>query len=167
VGRKSVYPPPNTILWLRDYLQMKEPEGVYPYEFYKYMLSRAQSYREEAERHKEAVMRAVTPEERARALFAFRYAAREAKRWEAVSYDSIRRTFYILRHLGLIEFVREGPRQRGGDYPRYHIIAPDRKEWFVTGTQRVLWPDTYWGKRHYASAKRRGLTPPKKKWPPM
>jgi len=166
MGRKSVYPPPATVLWLRDYFQMKEPEPVSPYRFYKYMLARAQEYREDAERYREAVMRAVTPEERARTLFSFRYAVREAKRWEAVSYDSVRKVFYLLRKLGLIEFVREEPPIRGGHSRRLHRIVPDKKEWFGPGLQRVIWPSTYWGKRHYKWAKRLKREPPKKKWPP-
>ena len=167
MGRKSVYPPPLTIYWLRDYFQEKEPEGVNPYGFYKYMLARARDYREEAERHREAVLRAVTPEERARALLAFRTAMREAKRWQAVSYTSVRKVFYILRRLGLIEFVREEPGIRGGSPRRYHKIVEDKKPWFTTGLQRVLWPATYWGERHYRWAKRLKKEAPERKWPPV
>jgi len=162
LGRKSVYPPPATVLWLRDYFQEKEPEPVSPYRFYKYMLSRAQEYREDAERYREAVMRAVTPGERARALFNFRYALREAKRWEAVSYDSIRKVFYLLRKLGLIEFIREEPPIRGGHNRRCYKIVESKKGLFQTGLQRVLWPWTYYGERHYRAAKRARRTPPKK-----
>jgi len=164
MGRKSVYPPPSTVYWLRDYFQ--EVGVASPYRFYKYMLSRGRSYREEAKRYKEAVMRAITPEERARALIGFRIAIREAKRWEAVTYDSIRRVFYMLRRLDLIEFVRSEAPARGGHPRRYYRIKPGRKGWFQTGLQRVLWVQSYWGKAHYKWAKRLKRIPPAKKWPP-
>jgi len=166
VGRKSVYPPPSTIYWLRDYFQLKEPEGVNPYTFYKYLLSQSRRYREEAERLRGELARAATREERARIMLAYREAVRSAKRWGAVSYTSVRKLFYILRRLGLIEFVRDEPPSRGGSRLRFYRIVPDRKGYFITGLQRVLWPDTYWGKRHYKWAKRLKREAPAKRWPP-
>ncbi|MFQ6076628.1 MAG: hypothetical protein ACE5Z5_10920, partial [Candidatus Bathyarchaeia archaeon] len=50
---------------------------------------------------------------------------REAK--PTASYGSIRRYFYILRRLGLIEFVRSAPSERDGFPERtYGICAWDR-----------------------------------------
>jgi len=166
VGRKGVYPPPSTIYWLRDYFQLREPHGVNPYGFYKYLLAQSEYYRGEAERLRGELARAVTREERARLIWAMREAIRAAKRWGAVSYTSVRRVFYILRRLGLIEFIRDQPPSRGGSRLRFYRIVPNRKGYFVTGLQRVLWPETYWGERHYRSAKRLKREPPARKWPP-
>jgi len=73
------------------------------------------------------------------------------------SYGSVRRYFYILRRLGLIEPTRRVPGR--GPIPRqlYRIVPgmEDAEEWMHP--QVALYPATRWGGARYARAKERGL----------
>ena len=65
------------------------------------------------------------------------------------SYASIRKYFYILRELGLIEFVEEAPSAAG--FPRrLYRIVPGMEEDPRWGAPQVeLYPATRFGKRRY------------------
>jgi len=85
----------------------------------------------------------------------FYKAFRKIKR--KTSYASVRRYFYILRRLGLIEPTRKVPGR--GPIPRqlYRIVPgmEDAEEW--SAPQVALYPATRWGGARYAKAKERGL----------
>lgn len=117
MGKRGVFPPPSTVYWLRDLLD--KVGEINPYGFYTYCRERG---------------RAETD-------------LREAIRWSAVSYDSVRRLFYMLNHLGLIQFTREEPGIRGGQPKRFYAMIPSMDEYWQGGLQVVFWPDTYWGGR--------------------
>jgi Ribonuclease G/E len=73
------------------------------------------------------------------------------------SYDSVRRYFYILRHLGLIEPTRK-EKGRGPIPKQLYRIVPGMEgavEW--SAPQVAMYPATRWGKVRYEKAKRRGL----------
>lgn len=75
------------------------------------------------------------------------------------SYDSIRRYFYILEEIGLIESIRF---EKGkSPFPKhYYRIVPgmeDDPRWMHP--QSELWPDTKLGKKGYAKLRKRGLKP--------
>jgi len=82
------------------------------------------------------------------------------------SYLSVVRYFYILRRLGLIEFVRQESGR--GRYPRrVHRIRPgmeDDPRW--SAPQVALYPETRWGGARYEKAIERGLVP-KRVRPPV
>ena len=67
----------------------------------------------------------------------------------SVSYESVRRYFYILKKLGLIEHVGARPSSRG--YERhYYRIVPGREDdplWFHP--QEALYPETRLGAKRY------------------
>jgi len=68
------------------------------------------------------------------------------------SYASVRRYFYILKKLGLIEPVRTEPSSKGG-FPRtyYRIVIYDDPRWFAP--QEALYPETRLGKKRYEKYK--------------
>jgi len=73
------------------------------------------------------------------------------------SYASVRRYFYILKRLGLIEFTR---RVWGkGRIPKslYRIVPGQEDSPFWIHPQVALYPDTRWGARRYEKAKEAGL----------
>jgi len=73
------------------------------------------------------------------------------------SYDSVRRYFYILKRLGLIEPTRRVP-GRGPIPKQLYRIVPgmeDAPEW--RAPQIELYPATRFGGARYAKAKERGL----------
>jgi len=73
------------------------------------------------------------------------------------SYDSVRRYFYILKHLGLIEPTRKEA-GRGPIPKQLYRIVPgmeDAVEW--SAPQVAMYPATRWGRRRYAKAKEKGL----------
>jgi len=73
------------------------------------------------------------------------------------SYASVRRYFYILKQLGLIEPTRRVP-GRGPIPKQLYRIVPgmeDDPRW--TAPQIALYPNTQWGGARYAKAKERGL----------
>lgn len=117
MGVRGVFPPPSTVYWLRDLLE--KVGEVNPYGFYQFCQEKAGAETD----------------------------PREIARWQAVSYNSTRRLFYILSHLGLIEFVREEPGSRGGQPKRFYSMVPDTERYWQGGLQVVFWPDTYWGGR--------------------
>lgn len=73
------------------------------------------------------------------------------------SYDSIRRYFYILKQLGLIELVRTEPSR--GQFPRhmYRIVPGMERDPRFGAPQVELYPQTKWGKRRYRRRKELGL----------
>lgn len=68
------------------------------------------------------------------------------------SYASVRRYFYILKKLGLIEPVRTEPSSKGG-FPRtyYRIVIYDDPRWLAP--QEALYPETALGKKRYKAYK--------------
>lgn len=66
----------------------------------------------------------------------------------STSYESVRRYFYILKRLGLIEPVRREPSSKGG-FPRtyYRIVVYDDPRWIAP--QEAIYPETRLGKRRY------------------
>jgi len=73
------------------------------------------------------------------------------------SYPSVRRYFYILKRLGLIEPTRRVP-GRGPIPKQLYRIVPgmeDDPRWIHP--QVALYPATRWGGARYAKAKERGL----------
>jgi len=66
----------------------------------------------------------------------------------STSYESVRRYFYILKRIGLIEPVRREPSSKGGfDRTYYRIVIYDDPRWFAP--QEALYPETRLGKRRY------------------
>lgn len=75
---------------------------------------------------------------------------------ETTSYASIRKYFYILRELGLIEFVEEAP-SAGGFPRRLYRIVPGMEDDPRWGAPQVeLYPATKFGKRRYRKKIERG-----------
>ena len=73
------------------------------------------------------------------------------------SYASFRKYFYILKELGLIEFLREEPSSKGGFSRRIYRITPgkeDSEKWL--SPQVELYPATALGASRYSKAKKRG-----------
>jgi len=71
------------------------------------------------------------------------------------SYNSVRRYFYILRKLGLIEFVTTAPSEKGGFPKRLYWVVPGMEEdprWAYP--QIALYPITGFGGRHGRRYKR-------------
>lgn len=64
------------------------------------------------------------------------------------SYASVRRYFYILKRLGLIEPVRKEPSSKGGFKRTYYrIVIYDDPRWFAP--QEALYPETRLGAKRY------------------
>lgn len=84
------------------------------------------------------------------------------KLWRQVkkrtSYQSVRRYFWILEELGLIEFVRAEPSKAPFRKRMYHIVSgmEDDPRWYHP--QSELYPDTALGRRHREMVER-GLKP--------
>jgi hypothetical protein len=73
------------------------------------------------------------------------------------SYGSVRRYFYILKRLGLIEPTR---REWGrGTIPKqlYRIVSGMEDSPLWSAPQVALYPATRWGGARYVKAKRKGL----------
>lgn len=78
---------------------------------------------------------------------------------KSTSYDSVRRYFYILKELGLIEPVRFTPGQRGFRKHLYKVVPGTEEDPRWTFPQRELYPDTALGRRGYEKLAKRGLKP--------
>lgn len=74
----------------------------------------------------------------------------------STSYASIRRYFYILKRIGLIEPTRTEPSKRGG-FPRtyYRIVVYDDPRWLAP--QEALYPETRLGPKRYKAYKAREM----------
>ena len=77
------------------------------------------------------------------------------------SYDSIRKYFYILRELGLIEFVEEAPSAAGFPRQLYRIIPGMEEDPRWGAPQVELYPATALGKRRYRKKIEKGERIPK------
>jgi len=75
-----------------------------------------------------------------------------------ITYGSVRRYFWILKLLGLIEPTVRGPSERGGWPKQLYRIVPGREEdhrWYNAPV--YVYPATKWGKAGYYEAKAKGL----------
>jgi len=74
----------------------------------------------------------------------------------STSYESVRRYFYILKNLGLIEPTRREVGRAPIPKQLYRIVPgmEDAPEWYRP--QIAMYPDTRWGRRRYARVKERG-----------
>jgi len=77
-----------------------------------------------------------------------------------ITYNSIRRIFYVLRQLDVIEFVREEPPGRAGQPKRFYRIKPDKTDLAYWAKAHIrLYPEALLGRRRYRLAKRAGKVP--------
>ena len=70
------------------------------------------------------------------------------------SYTSVRRYFYILNRLGLIERVRTEPRKGGFPRSYYRIRIYEDPRWYAP--QEALYPNTRLGGRRYKKMRELG-----------
>lgn len=139
MGIRGLSKPAQTIEWLHAYLATTGP--INSYGFYQYVQSIGDA----------GMSKAKTEGDR-----------QEAQAYLSVSYDSVRRLFWMLRQVGGIEFSHEEPSGRGQPR-RYYRLADER--WFFSGLQRVLWPSTGLGGTRYKSYIRSQRKPAEKRLP--
>jgi len=73
------------------------------------------------------------------------------------SYDSVRRYFWILKQLGMVELVRREPGRFRIPRSIYRITPGMELDPRWSAPQAALYPETRWGGRRYARAQEKGL----------